>query len=103
MQERSPSSALARRQLRLGSESYPHTSAIRVARADLRAGKIDNAEYERRMKAEIADVIALQEQLRLDVPVHGEPERNDMGRRSCSATWPVRRRWPSSGSSTRSR
>lgn len=58
--------------------SYPQTSAIRVARADLRSGKIDAAEYERRMKAEIADVITLQEQLGLDVLVHGEPERNDM-------------------------
>ncbi|ORA39792.1 5-methyltetrahydropteroyltriglutamate--homocysteine S-methyltransferase [Mycobacterium aquaticum] len=58
--------------------SYPQTSAIRVARADLRSGKIDAAEYERRMKAEIADVINLQEQLGLDVLVHGEPERNDM-------------------------
>lgn len=58
--------------------SYPQTSAIRVARADLRAGRIDAAEYQRRMKAEIADVIKLQEQLGLDVLVHGEPERNDM-------------------------
>jgi 5-methyltetrahydropteroyltriglutamate--homocysteine methyltransferase len=58
--------------------SYPQTSAIRVARADLRSGQIDAAEYERRMKSEIADVIALQEQLGLDVLVHGEPERNDM-------------------------
>ncbi|MCV7003296.1 5-methyltetrahydropteroyltriglutamate--homocysteine S-methyltransferase [Mycolicibacterium alvei] len=58
--------------------SYPQTSAIRVARADLRTGTIDAAEYQRRMKAEIADVIALQEQLGLDVLVHGEPERNDM-------------------------
>ncbi len=58
--------------------SYPQTSAIRVARAELRSGKIDAAEYERRMKAEIAEVIALQEQLGLDVLVHGEPERNDM-------------------------
>ncbi|OKH66752.1 5-methyltetrahydropteroyltriglutamate--homocysteine S-methyltransferase [Mycolicibacterium sp.] len=58
--------------------SYPQTTAIRVARADLRAGRIDAAEYERRMKAEIADVIALQERLGLDVLVHGEPERNDM-------------------------
>jgi 5-methyltetrahydropteroyltriglutamate--homocysteine methyltransferase len=58
--------------------SYPQTSAIRVARADLRSGKINAAEYERRMKSEIADVIALQEQLGLDVLVHGEPERNDM-------------------------
>ncbi|WP_372507099.1 5-methyltetrahydropteroyltriglutamate--homocysteine S-methyltransferase [Mycolicibacillus trivialis] len=58
--------------------SYPQTSAIRIARAELRSGKIDKDEYIRRMKSEIADVIALQEQLGLDVLVHGEPERNDM-------------------------
>lgn len=58
--------------------SYPQTSAIRVARAQLRKGAIDQDEYLRRMRAEIADVIALQEKLGLDVLVHGEPERNDM-------------------------
>jgi 5-methyltetrahydropteroyltriglutamate--homocysteine methyltransferase len=58
--------------------SYPQTAAIRKARAALRSGEIDQAEYVRRMRAEIADVIALQEQLGLDVLVHGEPERNDM-------------------------
>ncbi len=58
--------------------SYPQTSAIRLARAALRKGEIDQAEYVRRMRAEIADVIALQEELGLDVLVHGEPERNDM-------------------------
>lgn len=58
--------------------SYPQTSAIRKARAALRAGEIDRAEYERRMRNEIADVIKLQEELGLDVLVHGEPERNDM-------------------------
>ncbi|WP_372492831.1 5-methyltetrahydropteroyltriglutamate--homocysteine S-methyltransferase [Nocardia sputi] len=58
--------------------SYPQTSAIRQARAALRKGEIDQAEYARRMRAEIADVIALQEELGLDVLVHGEPERNDM-------------------------
>ncbi len=58
--------------------SYPQTSAIRVARAELRKGQIDEAEYVRRMRAEVADVVALQEQLGLDVLVHGEPERNDM-------------------------
>nr|WP_280407364.1 5-methyltetrahydropteroyltriglutamate--homocysteine S-methyltransferase [Nocardia brasiliensis] len=58
--------------------SYPQTSAIRVARAELRKGEIDQDEYVRRMRAEVADVIALQEQLGLDVLVHGEPERNDM-------------------------
>ncbi len=58
--------------------SYPQTTAIRKARAALRAGEIDNAGYVSRMKQEIADVIKLQEQLGLDVLVHGEPERNDM-------------------------
>jgi 5-methyltetrahydropteroyltriglutamate--homocysteine methyltransferase len=58
--------------------SYPQTSAIRKARAALRAGEIGQAEYVRRMRAEIADVIALQQRLGLDVLVHGEPERNDM-------------------------
>jgi 5-methyltetrahydropteroyltriglutamate--homocysteine methyltransferase len=58
--------------------SYPQTPAIRNARAALRSGRIDQAEYTRRIKAEVADVIALQEQLGLDVLVHGEPERNDM-------------------------
>jgi 5-methyltetrahydropteroyltriglutamate--homocysteine methyltransferase len=58
--------------------SYPQTSVIRKARAALRAGEIDQAEYENRMRKEIADVIKLQEDLGLDVLVHGEPERNDM-------------------------
>lgn len=58
--------------------SYPQTAAIRKARAALRSGEIDSQEYENRMKTEIADVIRLQEDLGLDVLVHGEPERNDM-------------------------
>src|ERR1700742_4246689 len=58
--------------------SYPQTSAIRKARAALRSGEIDQAEYDKRMKQEIADVIQLQEDLGIDVLVHGEPERNDM-------------------------
>ncbi|RJO74951.1 5-methyltetrahydropteroyltriglutamate--homocysteine S-methyltransferase [Nocardia panacis] len=58
--------------------SYPQTAAIRLARAALGKGEIDQAEYRERMRAEIADVVALQEDLGLDVLVHGEPERNDM-------------------------
>jgi 5-methyltetrahydropteroyltriglutamate--homocysteine methyltransferase len=58
--------------------SFPQTVEIRKARAALVSGKIDQAEYTRRMQSEIADVIKLQEQLGLDVLVHGEPERNDM-------------------------
>ncbi|AYF74772.1 5-methyltetrahydropteroyltriglutamate--homocysteine S-methyltransferase [Nocardia yunnanensis] len=58
--------------------SYPQTGRIRIARAQLRHGEIDQAEYDARMRAEIAEVIALQEDIGLDVLVHGEPERNDM-------------------------
>ncbi|MET8774791.1 5-methyltetrahydropteroyltriglutamate--homocysteine S-methyltransferase [Nocardia sp. NPDC050713] len=58
--------------------SYPQTPEIRLARAALRKGDIDQAEYVRRMRSEIADVVALQEKLDIDVLVHGEPERNDM-------------------------
>ncbi|NUS45127.1 MAG: 5-methyltetrahydropteroyltriglutamate--homocysteine S-methyltransferase, partial [Mycobacteriaceae bacterium] len=58
--------------------SYPQTTPIRTARAALRRGDIDAGEYRRRMRAEIADTIALQTELGLDVLVHGEPERNDM-------------------------
>jgi 5-methyltetrahydropteroyltriglutamate--homocysteine methyltransferase len=58
--------------------SFPQTSSIRRARAGLRNGSVDQAAYDEMMRAEIADVIALQEELGLDVLVHGEPERNDM-------------------------
>ncbi|MGW4422722.1 5-methyltetrahydropteroyltriglutamate--homocysteine S-methyltransferase [Streptosporangium sp. NPDC004631] len=58
--------------------SFPQTDAVRRARADLRAGRIDQAGYEAAMRAEIDSVIALQEDIGLDVLVHGEPERNDM-------------------------
>jgi 5-methyltetrahydropteroyltriglutamate--homocysteine methyltransferase len=58
--------------------SYPQTTQIRRARAALRTGAIDDAEYASRMRSEIADVVALQEKIGLDVLVHGEPERNDM-------------------------
>ena len=58
--------------------SYPQTAEIRQARAALRAGEIDRDGYEGRMKAEIERVIGFQEEVGLDVLVHGEPERNDM-------------------------
>ncbi|MDV5149548.1 5-methyltetrahydropteroyltriglutamate--homocysteine S-methyltransferase [Streptomyces sp. SBC-4] len=58
--------------------SFPQTAELRTARADLRAGRIDTAGYEERIRSEIRDVIAFQEKTGLDVLVHGEPERNDM-------------------------
>jgi 5-methyltetrahydropteroyltriglutamate--homocysteine methyltransferase len=58
--------------------SFPQTEEIRKARADHRAGRTDDGAYEAAMRAEIDRVIALQEDIGLDVLVHGEPERNDM-------------------------
>ena len=58
--------------------SFPQTPKIRKARAALTKGEITEAEYTDAMKAEIREVIELQERIGLDVLVHGEPERNDM-------------------------
>ncbi|TDK90602.1 5-methyltetrahydropteroyltriglutamate--homocysteine S-methyltransferase [Mycolicibacterium mucogenicum] len=58
--------------------SFPQTVEIRKARAAFVAGEIDEADYIGRMKSEVETVIRLQEELGLDVLVHGEPERNDM-------------------------
>ncbi|WP_405687612.1 5-methyltetrahydropteroyltriglutamate--homocysteine S-methyltransferase [Streptomyces sp. NBC_01387] len=58
--------------------SFPQTDELRTARADLRAGRIDTAGYEERIRAEIGEVISFQERTGIDVLVHGEPERNDM-------------------------
>ncbi|WP_405656674.1 5-methyltetrahydropteroyltriglutamate--homocysteine S-methyltransferase [Streptomyces sp. RK9] len=58
--------------------SFPQTTELRAARADLRAGRIDTAGYEQRIENEIREVISFQEKTGIDVLVHGEPERNDM-------------------------
>ncbi|MEV0580759.1 5-methyltetrahydropteroyltriglutamate--homocysteine S-methyltransferase [Streptomyces sp. NPDC050392] len=58
--------------------SFPQTDELRTARADLRAGRLDGPGYDKRIEAEIREVIAFQEETGLDVLVHGEPERNDM-------------------------
>ena len=58
--------------------SFPQTSSLRQARAALAAGNLELEDYERILRDEISDVIAQQEELGLDVLVHGEPERNDM-------------------------
>lgn len=58
--------------------SFPQTPSIRSARARLRKESITLEQYEEAMREEIDLVIAKQEELGLDVLVHGEPERNDM-------------------------
>ncbi|WP_022890871.1 5-methyltetrahydropteroyltriglutamate--homocysteine S-methyltransferase [Agromyces italicus] len=58
--------------------SFPQTSDIRRARARLGKGELDADGYAQLMREEIERVVRLQEEIGLDVLVHGEPERNDM-------------------------
>ncbi len=58
--------------------SFPQTGDIRRARAGLARQTLSEAEYVDLMRAEIKSVVDLQEEIGLDVIVHGEPERNDM-------------------------
>ncbi|MBK9586002.1 MAG: 5-methyltetrahydropteroyltriglutamate--homocysteine S-methyltransferase [Alphaproteobacteria bacterium] len=58
--------------------SFPQTPEIRKARADHKAGTINDAKYKEAMQAEIRSVVEFQHEIGIDVLVHGEPERNDM-------------------------
>ena len=58
--------------------SFPQTPEIRGARMRLRKRELDEAGYLELMRSEVERVVRLQEDIGLDVLVHGEPERNDM-------------------------
>jgi len=58
--------------------SFPQTSAIRLARQAYKQGRLSLGDYTEAMQAEIRHAVAVQEQIGLDVLVHGEAERNDM-------------------------
>ncbi|MWJ28693.1 5-methyltetrahydropteroyltriglutamate--homocysteine S-methyltransferase [Halomonas sp. ZH2S] len=58
--------------------SFPQTQDIRAARRAFKAKTLGREAYEARMREEIAYSVARQEALELDIPVHGEAERNDM-------------------------
>jgi 5-methyltetrahydropteroyltriglutamate--homocysteine methyltransferase len=58
--------------------SFPQTDEVRKARAANKAGKLSAADYEVFLKEQIAQAIRWQEEVGLDVLVHGEFERNDM-------------------------
>ena len=58
--------------------SFPQTAEVRKQRALWRKGEISEAQYDGFVKEKIAECIALQERIGLDVLVHGEFERNDM-------------------------
>ncbi len=58
--------------------SFPQTTELRSARKAFKQGEIDTNAYEQVMKNYIDECVAFQEEIDLDVLVHGEPERNDM-------------------------
>lgn len=58
--------------------SFPQTPEIRENRKNYKANLISKEEYETQIKKYIDDCVVFQEEIGLDVLVHGEPERNDM-------------------------
>lgn len=58
--------------------SFPQTAKIRERRSLLKSGKLSMEQYQKLIEEEIARVIHWQEEVGLDVLVHGESERNDM-------------------------
>jgi 5-methyltetrahydropteroyltriglutamate--homocysteine methyltransferase len=58
--------------------SFPQTDDVRRMRAQYKKDEISQEEYEAFLEEQIADTIAAQEEIGLDVLVHGESERGDM-------------------------
>ncbi|MCT7484467.1 5-methyltetrahydropteroyltriglutamate--homocysteine S-methyltransferase [Aliarcobacter cryaerophilus] len=58
--------------------SFPQTPEIRENRKNYKANLISKEEYETQIKKYIDDCVAFQDEIGLDILVHGEPERNDM-------------------------
>lgn len=58
--------------------SFPQTQEVREARARNKSGKLSDADYEAFLAAQTEQCVRVQEQIGLDVLVHGEFERNDM-------------------------
>ncbi|KAK2388587.1 5-methyltetrahydropteroyltriglutamate--homocysteine methyltransferase [Trifolium repens] len=58
--------------------SFPQTADLRRVRREFKANKISEEDYIHFIKEEINNVVKIQEELDIDVLVHGEPERNDM-------------------------
>ena len=58
--------------------SFPQTAEVRANRAKLKKGEITQEKYKENVKKKIFECIKLQEEMSIDVLVHGEFERNDM-------------------------
>src|SRR2546425_1210377 len=84
MRRTPPHAARRKKQLRLPLfptttiGSFPQTAEVRNARKKLHDGKLSPAEYDAVIAEQITRTLKLQEELGLDVLVHGEFERNDM-------------------------
>jgi 5-methyltetrahydropteroyltriglutamate--homocysteine methyltransferase len=58
--------------------SLPQTKEIRELRAGFKKGTLDRAAYEKALEEKTAEAMRWQDEIEIDVPVHGEFERNDM-------------------------
>jgi 5-methyltetrahydropteroyltriglutamate--homocysteine methyltransferase len=58
--------------------SFPQTPQLRENRKKYKENLISKEQYEEEIKTYIDECISFQEEIGLDVLVHGEPERNDM-------------------------
>ena len=58
--------------------SFPQTEDVRHARSRFKKGELSAADYEKFLEQKTAECIRWQDEVGLDVPVHGEFERNDM-------------------------
>ena len=58
--------------------SFPQTRELRELRARHKLGEISGVDYEQRLRTIVDATLLRQEELGLDVLVHGEAERNDM-------------------------
>jgi 5-methyltetrahydropteroyltriglutamate--homocysteine methyltransferase len=58
--------------------SLPQTREIRELRSAFKKGAVDKASYEKQLEEKIAEAMRWQDEIDIDVPVHGEYERNDM-------------------------
>jgi len=58
--------------------SFPQTGDTRTLRKQFKSNEISQSEYEDGIKEIIKETVEIQEELGLDILVHGEAERNDM-------------------------
>ena len=58
--------------------SFPQTAEVRAARAQWKKGTLSDADYDKFLKEETAKCVAWQDEIGIDMLVHGEFERNDM-------------------------